>query len=559
MFSKGVLFRGVSSRKKVWLNEVQHQKFLRLLMSCGICSAVIPPTPQKLAADPSFQVFSTLFTPDFNFHQLQLTTAGDTYIDMYLSDVLTDYCLHNNLILTVNGSKQWNAVFHNHYALRLLANELQFGELAIPLTQDYSEDSFVSPTEKSAVDLMSSCLSQLEARQSGPGKRDVAGTSFMHGLLPCGPSPLGWKFSHFIGAIHQVFGPAAAQNTLERIYRLREEKNVMDRASSFLMRVLQSYPALSVAESILAAQGLPVRYYGKTRVLGELQKEEPQDQTNHGRTVMHDEETICNTSQNEDRKEAIISSSASATPTSLTSNDSGMRCSQDVLSLNGFGSGGDTEKLKGEDASLDQLLEQLRSKGSKSGDISVVDGGEDSWSLSAEWRKRAATVGEGNDEKSFFTEPKEDLGWLSEEHQRKAQSSPAYSEAIDVSHHRSFADVYGDPEPINGRVVSRIKFKRPVRDPLFYDKLSDMRNGIPLDVEGMGSTEKFLSVLQKPHRRLFEVSMVIGQPADERIVGRAIGWKYTSARDAASKAFLAAMLHDFQHSYSSSAPADEQH
>lgn len=603
IFRPSVCFRVPStpftSTRKPWLNDVQYQKFTRLLARCrlhslsesgmsprsGTCR--LPPNAAAMMANPAYAVFAPLFSPFFDFHQQQLTTLGDVIIDRYLSDKLAAYSMHSGLILTVNAAKQWNAVFHNHFSLRLFANELQFGELAIPLSHDFQPTADVAssgatsstaasgdepPKSKGddsrraggrAADAraaMVSCLSRLEARRSGPSRRDVAGTSFASNLLSCGQSPLGWKFSHFIGAVHQVFGPPAATTALETLYGLEGDAHLMDRAASFLMRVLEYYPAMNVAEAILAAQGMPVTYRGKTRVLGVVEAEErqQQQQENHNNTEdatrasssPSPPPTTGGGSSNEmapsrsEPADAVPSQSAALSRLQAEQR----RRSVALLALSGFG------QPSAPSVTLDTLLKQCGQTspaGSGASDANSLLDGPEGVEMVRGWRERAAQAQGLVHSSSAMTRiedhPSEVTdGWLSPEDQWTSQSGPAFANAIDVARHRSFADAYGPADPENGKVVARIPFKRPVRDPLFYDKLSDMRGGVPLDVEGQGSTEGLLSLLQKPHRRLFEVSMFVGPPAEGRVIGRAIAWRYGVARDAAAKAFLSGVLQDLR-------------
>eukprot|EP00796_Vickermania_ingenoplastis_P004150 gene4150-2992_t len=486
---------------KPWLNEAQHNKFLKLLGQCGIPTTSIPATPAAMAAEPKFHIFTPLFTPHFDFHQHQLTTLGDTLVDEYLATALMDYSLHASLLVSVPSAKQWNAVWHNHFAMRRFANELEFGELAIPLTADFSVGSKDGPS----TERMKACLRLLEARRTGPSRRDLAGTSFATGTLPCGQSPLGWKFSHFVGAVHQAFGPAAVASVLEYVYQLRGSGNIMFKAADFLLQLLATYPAPNVAEALLAAQGLPVRYVGITRLIGPAPREEA-----------------------EPRPPAASAPSPAG-----------------VIHIAGFGA-------EAAGASAEVTLDSLLQRDAAAPGTTLLDG-PGQLDLIEEWRRRNAAA------LTAAPDLAATVGWLPPEAQRAAQVGPAFADAVDVSLSGAFADAYGEPDPVNGKVVSRIKHKRPPRDPLFYDKLSDMRGGVPFSTDGVGSAEKFLALLQEPHRRLFEVSMLVGQPADARLVGRSIAWKYSVARDAAAKAYLGGVLADLhRHLSSQGAPSDEE-
>lgn len=531
-----------------------------------------------------YHIFSPLFTPSFDFHQQHLTAIGDSCIDEYLSSLLLKYCLQTNAVLSANTARQWNSVFHNHLALRFLASELQFTELAIPLSQDFqvqsthprAQQKTNTATDKerlhseecsSSVERMHQCIQQLQARYIGPSKRDVAGTSFSSmRMLPCGQSPLGWKLSHFIGALHLVFGPAAVRRTLNTIYDLERGTNVMEAAVRFLLRLLKVYPALSVVESLLAAQGLRVRYVGQSRLVPESAEHQTctlssrHDPTRDpssslsilslaGFGVSHTEvrHSICGADNVVEKQRMAPGSSverSSPAEPGILHTDSRQKVENRLLPASEHAS-----RLSRTALSSPSALED-----------------PDQLHLIQEWRQRAALVVRqhasvesekgktpalslNQDQLASLANPLE--GWLSHEEQWAAQSGPAFWNAVDVAAHSSFADRYGVSDPIQGKVVSRVKFKCQVRDPMFYDNLSDMRKGIPLDTEGMGSTENLLHVLQHPHRRIFGVTMLIESSADAKPkeIGKVTAWRYSVARDAASKAFLTGVIRDLHQTH----------
>lgn len=579
--------------REVWVTDVQYKKFLNLLWRCRIIPSPSIPTSSigssfplhfplsaaEMRENAQYHIFSPLFTPSFDFHQQHLTAMGDSCIDSYLSSVLLKYSLRTNLVLSGNSARQWNSIFHHHLALRFLASELQFTELAIPLSQDFhlpttsdegqqsngQEGSMSGSAEEnvSVVERMQRCMMQLEARRMGPSKRDVTGTSFnVLQVLPCGQSPLGWKFSHFIGAVHLVFGPSAVWRALNAIYSLEESRNLMEAAARFLLRLLEVYPALSITESLLAAQGLRVGYKGKSRLM-------PEDAKGTMATL-----STSRGSGPPPSPLAILSltgfgmmrrdkSSPAGTVTGATESNgiapsSGKLLTTlpvDVQRVNGEeenGHGGtlfapETEVFPSNEVSAPSALEEPEQQ-----------------HLIKEWQRRSAMaisqqqIAQGKksslpsinaDHFNSLANPLE--GWLSSEEQWAAQSSPAFWSAVDVAVHHSFADTYGVPDPVQGKIISRIKFKRSVRDPLFYDNLSDMKKGVPLDTDGMETTEGMLQVLQRPHRRLFSVTMFITSSADSepKEIGKVTAWRYSVARDAASKAFLASVLHDFRRTH----------
>lgn len=590
------------SMKEMWVTDLQYKKFLQLLYRCQVIpslppirsssSTQIPPDFPQSAAEMRdrrrYHIFSPLFTPSFDFYQQHLTALGDSCIDSYLSSALMKYSLRTNLVMSVNNARQWSSVFHHHLALRLLANELQFTELAIPVSQDFHVASTTADRNQEGntendkqkinqekispcVEHMRQCIAQLQPPLVGPSRRDVAGTSFSSGrVLPCGQSPLGWKLSHFIGAVHLVFGPDAVRRTLSTIYDLDRTGNVMESAAQFLLRLLKVYPALSIVESLLAAQGLSVRYVGKSRLIpGNTEREIGMNPLCSDDTYNHASSSlgilslggfgvISNAGRHAGNIAAAKTVNDAVTPRSYVeqlSNPEG------IPAPTATEHSGDNPTVSGIVGASPGIASEVSSSSSSS----VLEE-PDQLHLISEWRRRSALVLRQNHSNELrgkkalapslnsnhlvsLANPLK--GWLSREEQWAAQSGPAFSNAVDVAAHHSFADVYGVPNPVQGKVVARIKCKRQVRDPMFYDNLSDMRKGIPLDTEGMGSTEKLLHALQQPHRRLFEVTMLIMSSADAepKEIGKVTAWRYSVGRDAASKAFLTGVIQDLRRNH----------
>ncbi|KEG05313.1 hypothetical protein DQ04_23691000, partial [Trypanosoma grayi] len=235
-------------------------KLRTLLCSCGLQEVVTAHGDDfaaEVATRTAYQQFAPLFTPYFTLESQHLTMLGDTAIDEFLSRAILDYAMHAGLVLTVNATKQLNAVMHNHYALRLFAKELRFDELVVPLSM--SNASGDGPAAEAAG------LDFLEPQHVGLSGHDVAGTSFHDAPLRAGQSPLGWMFSHFVGAVQQVFGRDAARLLLSHTYG-GLDANLPGCAAALLLRTLQHFPAANVTEAVLAAQGLPLRFVAKTRV-----------------------------------------------------------------------------------------------------------------------------------------------------------------------------------------------------------------------------------------------------------------------------------------------------
>lgn len=482
--------------RKEWITKHQYNKFVSALQKCSAVPCGEEPAFAQFISHSKFRVFSPLFTPSFDFHNHHLTTLGDCLVDEFLSSTLMQFSFNGDM--SVNAAKQWNAVFHNHFSMRLFASELHFSELAIPLSSRYrvegEEDDDPSNNQAAA---MASCLDALEARSSGPSRRDLAGTSFMVGPLPGGQSPLGWKFSHFIGAVHTVFGRAAALTAVGTF--LNEWLATSDpfkAASNFLLHLLNYFPAANVSEALLAAQGYTLKYVGKSRLLPN-----PSAGSTAGFTD---------------------SPSGKATPP------------YGAVSVSGFGTSRDGDAVEG--LAVTSTEEGSGRSPTVFSDDSVMNPAD-----VGKWVERSARQ---QGEPTAFHSANPTDGWLSRADKEAAQLGPFFADAVVVPAAGSFADLYGTPGATNDAVVSQVKFRKPPRDPLFYDHQSSRKAGLPFDSEGAESSEEFFVQLQRPHSRLFEVEMRVGD--QETIVGKAVAWKYSVARDTAAKAFLSAVLHDLR-------------
>lgn len=501
------------------LTEGAYLKFSSILKQCGVLNdatglallsaplAALPASVDQFAADPCFFSFHPLFTPYFDFHNQQLTTLGDTVIDDYLSDVTLAYCAHMGIVMTVNSARQFNSVFHNHFALQLFASQLGFASLAIPVEAPDAES--MRPAA------MHAALDYLKPHRVGVSHRDTAGTSFHMTPLSCGQSPLGWKLSHFVGAVHQTFGPEAARTTLESVYNLSNQGNLPGSAATLLLNLIERYPTASVAEAVLAAQGIPVRFVGKTRIVSGFDSDGSQANPETG--APHSDGA-------DDGTASAGQEGAEESPES-----------RGLLVLSGFGQDrgqvGSSSPSAG--VTLDSLASFPEARASLASGPGLVNYKE-------RWETRTAKLVIQGLEPSLPAGMSD--GWLSPAEQRASRDGPAFAHSVDFALHQSFADAYGPEQPVDGKVVTRRRFKKRVRDPLFYDRLSDMRNGVPLNTDGE-PLHNFLDSFHRPHQRLFEVEMLAGN-GDGRLVGRAIASRYTVARDSACKAYLGGLLSD---------------
>lgn len=500
------------------VDPVAYRCLLQALQQCGVAHKEVLPdaSPAALNHGPA-TAFLPLFTTKFHFHQHQLTTLGDALVDRYLSAALLQYCTRRGAVLTTNAAGEVNAVLHNHFTLRLFAKELQFEAMAMSPEQQRG-------ATPDGVEAAASSLDFLEAERASMRRQDVAGTSHQITLLPCGQSPLGWKFSQFVGAVQQTFGNEAATRVLEHVYQLRDEPNLPRRASQLLLRVLEHFPATSVAEAVLAAQGLAVHYTAKSRILpGDVQEEGTTSRGNGGQTA---------SSQG---TEAETSASTSASDTHNT-----QERAEEMSVVTGF----DATRAP----QCDVTLERLIGGTTRSSGLAQGPGLVDSVDM---WRKRTAELAarglepatESGDLLRSPASTSATDGWLTAQERATYERGPAFAGWVDFRAFTSYADVYGPSQPENGRIVRRRKFKKEVRDPRFYDSLSDARNGVPFDTNGE-TLPDYLDAFARPHRRLFEVTMSVGGSGEMKLVGRAIAPRYTTARESAARAFLGGALRD---------------
>ncbi|CCW66115.1 unnamed protein product [Phytomonas sp. Hart1] len=481
--------------------------FVEILKKCGISEGFqIPQTPNDLSSREIFQPFLPLFTPYFHFHNQQLTTLGDTVIDDYLSAVLLDYGSHSGLLMSVNTSKQLNSIFHNHYSLQLFAHELRLDDLAIPLTHKRAPGDVA--------------LDFLETQRPPLRDLDTAGTSFYLAPLPSGQSPLGWKLSHFIGCLQRSFGNAVGMRALQSLYDLDNTGDVVGRASSLLLRTVERFPASNVAGALLAAQGVPVRFVGKTRLL-------PQDDHNHTEGKKRSSQVDSEAQNCDSRNPTPVRNLTCYTDISYRNVDGG-HPNDHLIALGGFGT---KHSLK--NISLDAIADSKNARETLAAGPGVVD-------YVQIWKQRTAELVERKLESPPEVVPED--GWMTTAEQRQYKNGPAFSHTVDFSLFRSFADEYGCSQPVDGRWVGRRKFKKAVRDPLFYDKRSDMRNGVPFSTNGE-PLQDYLERFDRAHERLFEVTMLTGM-YEERVLGRAIASRYTVARELACRAYLGGVLND---------------
>lgn len=493
------------------IDAVAYRCLVQALRQCGVDYKHVLPdaSPAAITSGPA-TAFLPLFTTKFHFHQHQLTTLGDALMDRYLSASIFQYCTRRGTVLTTNAARELNAVLHNHFALRLFAKELQFEAMAMSPEQDVSALNQLSR----------SSLGFLEAGRVSVRRQDVAGTSHQVALLPCGQSPLGWKFSQFVGAVHRAFGNEAVTAVLEHVYQLHDEPHVPRRASQLLLRVLEHFPATNVAEAVLAAQGLAVHYTAKSRLL-------PDDAA---------EATANAAAPSSPPSEEAVSQSDPSAPDTTRGNG---RDAVDLSIVTGF----DAARADSKDITLDGLTSGTLRAINLANGPGLIDAAD-------VWRRRTAALVERH------LEPAEDAGallehsaagssdgWLSAKERATYERGPAFAGWVDFRAFPTYADAYGPTQPENGRVVRRTKFKKHVRDPRFYDTLSDARNGVPFDTNGE-PLHDYLDAFARPHRRLFEVTMSAGCAGEMRLVGRAISLRYTTARESAARAFLGGVLRD---------------
>ncbi|ESS64610.1 hypothetical protein TCDM_07298 [Trypanosoma cruzi Dm28c] len=479
------------SRLSLLSRAVPPSKLQALFLRCGlrdIVEAHGDNFAREAAMRSKYQLFSPLFTPYFTIESHHLTMLGDTIIDDFLSQAMLRYAIHAGLVLTTNATRQLNAVLHNHFTLRLFAKELHFDELAVPLNLDslLADDGGKTTGDR---------LAFLEPQHVGLREHDVAGTSFQVTPLRAGQSPLGWMFSHFIGALQQTLGSDVVRRVLSHTYG-DVEVNLPSGAEALLLRTLQHFPAGNVTEAVLAAQGLPLRFVTKTRVLSD-------EATREGE---------------EDGDEVA-----------------GKKSVEEAVFCSGFGV---------QDATRDAMtIDGIAANPGVLASLAAGPGGIDAINT---WRQRAQRElqeGRGLLRDAIRDEHDDDDGWLHPQERERYRRGAAFYNAVDFTAVANyFADLYGTPQPVNAQRVTRLKFRNSVRDPLFYDTRSDMRNGVPFSTDGEPLAQ-YLDRFNRPHRRLFEVSLVVGS-GEGRTAGRAIATRYTVARESACRAYLGAVLHD---------------
>ncbi|CBH11422.1 hypothetical protein, conserved [Trypanosoma brucei gambiense DAL972] len=486
-----------------------------LFLRCGLRN-VVENNAAQFGDRAMLQAFMPLFTPHFTIENHHFTMLGDIAIDDFLSTEVLQYAMHAGLVLTANACKQLNAVLHNHFTLRLFAKDLHFDELAVPLgVNDLARDQDDESVGAAKLEF-------LTAKHVGLRGRDTLGTSFHMTPLRCGQSPLGWVFSHFVGAVHHHLGRDATRELLLHVYGNRLNTGLPNAATRLLLRTLQHFPPMNVAEAILAAQGLQAQFVSRTRSLSAgccTPRDVGSDSNSNGQGG--------GGSCNDDDVYVKDGSAANG----------------DVVLCSGFGiSNPATDTL-----TIDELVER-GNEGNTSGNVkdilSSIAAGPRGLDAVDMWKQRVER------EKKFLQTAGVDdhggvndgSGWLPSDEWEQCKRGAASRNSVDFSTVANyFADSYGQKQPVNGQKIARLKFKDPVRDPVFYDTQSDMRNGVPLSTDGE-PVSSYLDGLNQPHARLFEVSLVVGG----RTAGRAISWRYTSARESACKAFLGAVLHDLQ-------------
>ncbi|EPY36802.1 hypothetical protein AGDE_06735 [Angomonas deanei] len=322
-------------------------------------------------------------------------------------------------------------------------------------------------------------LSFLESEHRGLRRADVQGTSFEVSALASAQSPLGWKLSHFIGATWQVCGPKTVEDLLESLFQLGSG-NPTAAALKLLSDMAEHFSPECVAEALLAEQGLPLRFTCKSVIV-------PPD--------VSPDETVSSTG---DDREA---------------------CAREVVQFRGFGkSVGDTVGSVGQ--------------------TSIAHGPAALDNVAA-WIRRTKNLINASVEPA----PQETLedGWLTTEEASKYREGTVFG-SVAASATMLSADAYGLSQPIDGQVIRRRKFKGVVRDPLFYDKRSDLRNGVPFQTGGV-PLGAFLDGINKTHTRLFEVSMLAGG-GEGKVIGKASAFRYSLARKAACRAYISLLARD---------------
>lgn len=486
--------------------QVVLHKVVNLLELRGINASSWKPADAKDLQRDKLALFAPLFSNGFVFENNQLTTFGDTLVDHYLAQRMAEYCLAMGVVCTSNTAKQINAVFHNHFVMRMFSEELGFQTL--PHDQLAVDEK--TPTGECLT------LSDLECSESGPRPTDLLGTTFAFSPLPAGQSALGWKFSHFIGAVHQTYGRDAVDELLDNLYQLKGSSNLGGAATKLLLKIVERFGAMNVAEALLAAQGVPAEFFAKTvflesrgdkKTAADSGTTRPSEQPQHHHGGESDQ-TVGDVAQ----------------PLQRTGR------SQPAAEVQGFGSDLITSAAEA------ALAKEMVDAAARASPLAGPGVGLDALGT---WRRREAarlSVAE-KDMTSIIPE-----GWLDPAEQAKAKRGPAFEGFVDFSLVPSFADVVGQPHPENGKRVGRVAFTHPVRDKPFFDTVTEFRNGVPIDTNGLPLPE-FLKLLNSPHERRFEVSLIV---RGDTVLGRSISSRYTEARRGACQGYLMAVARDLE-------------
>jgi hypothetical protein len=467
----------------------------------------LPATQQAL--------FAPLFaTNTFVFENHQLTMLGDTLVDKYLSEVFLDYFLEMGIVVTTNAAKLVNAVFHNHFSMRRLAEDIGLMNLSTP------PEPVVSA--RGAVD-----LSFLEAAEAGPSPSDVAGTSFDFAPLPCGQSTLGWKFSHFIGALQRCYGDDAVTALLESLFGLKSSSNLVGKSTDWLYELVKRFSPMHVTEALLMAQGISAEFVGSSDYIGP--DEIPHKASDAEGKPAASEFSVDAEEESDGVTTAVVNGSQAAEPQAPATSVRGF----DVTSNSREGA------LAG---SLPRDSSQsLKSHLAGPEFINALD----------IWRDQVLQRGDVRSPNAL--EAIASSGWLSPEEHANEKRGAAYRGFVDFSTTVLFADIAGVAHPVSGKRVARNGFAKAVRDKPFFDKLSDFRDGLPMDTGGQ-SVPDFLKSINKSHRRVFDVALVVD---GTKVLGRATSPSYSEGRVAVSQAYLMRTLKDL-HFLSGTARSGEQ-
>ena len=498
-----------------WLSAVPNTEARELL--AGLFRRCrLEPLPGKdgfWSEGGSVAPFMPLLVDGFHFENHHYTTLGDVVIQQYVADSIDEFFVSRNLIATMQCATELAACVHNHYSLRLCAERLGFNGLCVPSRRRSKND-----TNKS--------LDFLEPRPPARTNADTAGTSFAFAPLACGQDSLGWKFSHFIGAVHVKFGKNAARDIVHEQLQLYKAPNFPLQVATKVKDVVENYPITSVAVAILAAQGLNAEFNGKSMIVGGPTR---------GSSVGEGEASEASNSPGAD-DETIATADAGEDPPISTE----AKTSNEDEGVSG------NEIIAGDDGTPvppvtgGEPMETLRSAA-----LSMAAGPPLTDMLS-HWKKKNNSGGiAGAAGKGQVT-----AGWLSEDERRRAQG-PAYANRVAFKTY--FADMYSLAQPTQGKWI--FKYKRPpVRDPQFYDKASSMRNGIPFDTRGL-SVDEYVAKMCQPSERRFEVTMsVMGQSQESRVVAKVITRSYTEGRVAACRMFLHRVVKDVEAVAANAAP-----